>query len=131
MRSHKCSSILSNESVEDSKSSESPFIAPYTVSLQKLRINNESKIIFGHININSLRNKFDSLIEGIHGRIDILMISETKLDDTFPEGQFKIHGYSKPYRLDRNSNGGGIMIFVREDIPSKTLYVENLPMESL
>ena len=30
-------------------------------------------------------------------------------------------GFSLPYRLDRNCNGGGVMIFVREDIPSKLL----------
>ena len=31
------------------------------------------------------------------------MISETKLDSFFPNGQFQIDGYSEPYRLDRNS----------------------------
>ena len=29
--------------------------------------------------------------------------------------------YSKPYRLDRNSKGGGIILYVREDIPSKLI----------
>ena len=42
------------------------------------------------------------------------MISETKLDSSFPNGQFQIHGYSEPYRLDRNGNGGGILVFIRE-----------------
>ena len=41
------------------------------------------------------------------------MISETKLDSSFPEGQFLIPGYSSPYRLDRNCRGGGIMLYVR------------------
>ena len=40
--------------------------------------------------------------------IDILIISKTKLDSSFPNGQFQIHGYSEPYRLDRNRNSGGI-----------------------
>ena len=31
--------------------------------------------------------------------IDILMISETKLDPSFPIGQFQIHGFSEPYRF--------------------------------
>ena len=43
----------------------------------------------------------------------------------FPEAQFTIHGFSKPYRLDRNANGGGILIYVREDIPSKELNLHN------
>ena len=49
------------------------------------------------------------------------MISETKLDSSFPNGQFQIHGYSEPYRLDKNGNGGGILVFIREDIPTKLI----------
>ena len=52
---------------------------------------------------------------------DILIITETKLDDTYPILQFHIDGYSMPYRLERNRNGGGVIIYVREDIPSKVL----------
>ena len=32
-----------------------------------------------------------------------------------------IHGYNEPYRLDRNKHGGGVLIYVREGIPSKPL----------
>ena len=32
-----------------------------------------------------------------------------------------------PYRLDRNKNGGGKIIYVREDIPTKILRKYNLP----
>ena len=35
----------------------------------------------------------------IQNNIDILLVSETKLDDTFPVGQFYIDGYSTPYRF--------------------------------
>ena len=42
--------------------------------------------------------------------IDILVITETKLYDT---AQFLVPGFSKPFRLDRNRKGGGIMIYVR------------------
>ena len=45
------------------------------------------------------------------------MISETKLDPCFPNGQFHIHGFSEPSRFHRNSNGGGILLYIREDIP--------------
>ena len=57
------------------------------------------------------------------------MISETKLDNSFPEGQFLIEECSKPYRIDRNCHGAGIMLYVKADIPSKLLFIESLPME--
>ena len=53
--------------------------------------------------------------------IDILVISETKLDDIFPVGKFIIEGYGVPYRVNRNANGEGIMLFIRQDITSKLL----------
>ena len=61
--------------------------------------------------------------------LDILIITEIKLDDTFPVSQFHFDGYSKPYRLDRNRKGGrgGVIIYVREDIPSKILTKHVLP----
>ena len=58
------------------------------------------------------------------------MISESKIDYYFPNSQFFLDGYSTPYRLDRNRNGGGIMLFVRNDIPSKMISIEKLPTES-
>ena len=97
--------------------------------LKTLRIKNLNRIILGHININSLRNKFDQLKEFVMGKIDILIISETKLDQTFPTGQFLMHGYSDPFRLDRTAHGGGILIFIREDIPSKLLTTHSIPKD--
>ena len=57
----------------------------------------------------------------VKNKVDILMVSETKLDGSFPTVQFLLHGFSVPYRLDGNSKGGGILLFVREDIPSTLL----------
>ena len=56
-----------------------------------LRKRNIDKIIVAHLSINSLRNKFDSLIGQITGNVDILMVSEKKLSDSFPIGQFIIY----------------------------------------
>ena len=58
------------------------------------------------------------LSDQIKGNIDVLLVSETKIDDSFPIRNLFIDGFSTPYRLDRNSNGGGLMLFVREDISS-------------
>ena len=49
------------------------------------------------------------------------MISETKLDETFPAVQFSLQGFCDPYRYDRNRNGGGIMLYIRENIPSRLI----------
>ena len=57
------------------------------------------------------------------------MTSETKLDNSFPEGQFLIPWYSSPYRFDINCCGGGIMLYVRKDITSKLSSIENQPIE--
>ena len=35
--------------------------------------------------------------------------------------QFFIQGYSDPLRLDRNAGGGGLLVYVRSDIPSSEL----------
>ena len=51
--------------------------------------------------------------------VDILVITETKLDDTFLTSQFLVTGFSVPYRLDQNRCRGGIMIFICDDIPSR------------
>ena len=64
------------------------------------------------------------------GYVDILLVLETKTDDGFPQGQFIIDGFSVPYRLDRNCLSGGLMLFVKEDIPSNLLSIEEKPIES-
>ena len=90
-------------------------------NLKKLRQKNLNRIIIAHININSVRNKFELIKDSIKDNIDIFMISETKRDDSFPLGQFLIEGFTL-YRRDRDRKGGGIMFFVREDIPSKIVF---------
>ena len=57
----------------------------------------------------------------VNGFVDILLITECKLDDSFPTAQFYMQGYSSPFRLDRNSYGGGILLYVREDTPAKPI----------
>ena len=89
--------------------------------LKNVRLKHVNRLICAQSNVNSIRNKFDSLINIINNNIDILMISETKLDPSFPTGQFHIHGFSEPYRFDRNSNGGGILLYIREVIPAKLI----------
>ena len=101
-------------------------------TLQKLIVNNPLRIIVGQLNINSIRNKFDALCNVFKQKIDILLVSETKIDDTFPLAQFCVEGYSTPYRLNRTCKGGGLLLYVRDDIPSKQIklkFIENEAFE--
>ena len=61
--------------------------------LRKLRIKNLNKIIIAHLNINSIRNKFEMLALLFQGVIDILMICKTNIYDSFPTEQFIIEVY--------------------------------------
>ena len=54
---------------------------------------------------------------------DILLISETKIDSSFPTAQFHIDGYII-YRSDRNENGGGLLLYIRDDAPSDLLKID-------
>ena len=73
-----------------------------------IRITNLNRIVISHMNINSIRNKFELLAEAII---------------TFPTSQFIIPGFTSPYRFDRTKDGGGILVYIREDIPSKLLNI--------
>ena len=54
--------------------------------------------IFAHLNANLLEPKYEPLKALIKENVDILLVSETKPVDTFPNGQFKVGGHEKPIR---------------------------------
>ena len=114
-------------------SSDNHFSTVIITVLDRVRLNNADMLIIGHLNVNSLRNKFEMLRETVKDKLDILLISETKVDLSFPSSQLAINGFISPLRLDRNSSGGGIMLFVREEIPSKISreYQPNITVENI
>ena len=73
--------------------------------------------IIVHLNINSIRNKFDTL-DNIVKAFDIFLISESKLDNTFAINHFAVGGY-KVFRCDYNRFGSSLML--RKNIPCKPL----------
>ena len=93
-------------------------------TLRKLKNGNPNKISIDHLNINSIRHTLELLKELIGINLDIFLISETKLNDTFPPGQYLIDGYQVPFRFDRNDNGGGLLLYFRDHIPWKKLKLE-------
>ena len=45
----------------------------------------------------------------------MLIIAETKLDNTFINSQFAVDNYHL-WRADRNSRGGGLLVYIRSDL---------------
>ena len=92
-------------------------------------------LISGHIKINGFRNRFYEISDlSTQSLLDISFVSETKLDMSFPNIQFNVPGF-KCHRADRNSRGGGIIAYVRNDLPHRRWddleTVVNLPVEAL
>lgn len=95
-------------------------------ALKKLREKNSERPIFAHLNINSISSKFEPLFDIVQDNIDFLLVTESKIDDTFPHGQFQVEGFARPIRLDRTRNGGGLIIFIRDDLTCKELKPRTL-----
>lgn len=79
--------------------------------------------IIGYLNINSLRNKIIDLREVIKkAPLDIFCIDETKLDESYPDWQFKIENYQfPPFRRDKKPKSGGKMVFVKKGLIVKRI----------
>ena len=77
------------------------------------------QMIFSHLNVNGLSGKYAEIHEILRkGLTDMLFLSETKLDCSYPNPQFHINSYVT-HRQDRNAHGGGLACYVRETIPHK------------
>ena len=70
--------------------------------------------------MNSVRNKFSSLQQTVLSKTDIVLPSETKTDDSFPDSQFFAEGF-KMYRKDRTKTGGGVLLYVNENLRGKII----------
>ena len=90
------------------------------ISLKQANLNN---LFISYLNLNSLRYKIIDIREALcKVQLEIIALSETKLNSEFPDAQFKIDGYHfPPSRKDRDENGGGLMIYVRNDIITRRL----------
>ena len=112
--------MMNDDSSDTSKTPDLQTEAPTCDNWRELRVLRSScprNLIMGFININSLRNKylclkdiFDSYL------VDYFSVLETKLDDSFPDAQFCPRDFTM-MREDVSASSGGIMTFVRCDIP--------------
>ena len=83
------------------------------------RKSNPTNLTAGFLNVNSIHNKFAALQHILRNSyVDLLGISEAKLDDTFTHGQFYVDNYVLN-RKDRTSHGGSVALYVRSDIPNR------------
>ena len=77
--------------------------------LNQTRQKKSRNVIIGALNMNSFLNKFDQLKLLCKNTIDVLLVlTETKLDDSFSSCQFHIEDCSILQREDKNDNGGGV-----------------------
>ena len=95
--------------------------------IKSLKLKYPKQPSIAYLNINSIRNKFEELKIIVKKNIDILIIADTKIDESFPTNQFKMDGYRTPYRYRTNENVGGLLIYINENIPSKELTGFKIP----
>lgn len=87
--------------------------------LKDVKKKHPRKFIVAHLNINSMKFKFVEIEELLNEKtVDLLFISETKIDSSFRNSIFEVSGY-KLERHDRNIHGGGLAAFIRTDIPAR------------
>lgn len=86
------------------------------------------------LNIVSLPKYIDQLRIYLHSKpIDILALNETRLDSSISNKEMGIPGYTLE-RNDRNRNGGGVALYIRNSIDyevDKTLASNELNLEWL
>ena len=116
----------SNDTVTPGENLEIEEINPGS-TLRDLKAKNVDRPVIAHLNINFLESKFEPLKSLVKDNVDILLVSETKLDNSYTSEQFIIDGYSKPIRLDRNCHGGGVLFLIRDDLPCRVLSSHTLP----
>ena len=102
--------------------------ADFTVTL-RLNRSKYSKNIFSHLNINSIRNKFENLKEVTINHVDIFVLAETKIDKSFTTTQFIIEGFYKPLRLDISDKSGGLLVYARSHLQSPQLTKFETPSD--
>jgi len=85
-------------------------------------LENRGKIEMCRVNARSIyasrcHNKLYDLavVASVHN-FDILCVTEGWLSSNVDNSCISLSGYSEPFRLDRNSFGGGVMAYVKSDL---------------
>ena len=86
--------------------------------LHQQRLKYAKNLIIGHLNEHSVRHKFFNFNELVLSDTGICLISDTKLDDSFPDQQFHVNGY-KMFRKDRSKFGKFNFVCQKKTFPVK------------
>ena len=79
----------------------------------------EHSVSILHCNIRSIRNKLDYIIDNFCD-FECLCFTETHLDDNVDNSQISLTSdYGIPYRKDRTNHGGGILVYVNNNLIHK------------
>ncbi|XP_060577446.1 uncharacterized protein LOC132734674 [Ruditapes philippinarum] len=106
-----------NHSFQDDINTSTNTDVDHLNELKNLRKANLKRPLISHLNINSVKNKFTEIHDILSEKlVDMLILSETKLDNSYNNNIYNFPGY-KMERKDRNKHGGGILIYVRDDLP--------------
>ena len=71
----------------------------------------ENTLSIFHANIQSLRNKFNYIIDIVED-FDIILFTETHLDNSISDADISLSGFEVPIRRDRNCSGGGTIFLL-------------------
>ena len=102
---------------------------PWSNAIKCLKLENPRNVSCGYLNINTIANKWENFMSLINKNVDMLCFAETKLDSSFPSGKFFEAGYASPYRLDVSANSGGLLVYIKEHIPSRLLRKFTVPKD--
>ena len=113
------------ESKSDNHNNDENISFPF---LKKIKSQHPKNIFFGQLNVNSIRNKFESIQEIVQNTFDIFLACETKIDSFFPTQQFSTPEY-RIFRKDRNARGGGLLFYVNQNRNCKVLNKYPMPQD--
>ncbi len=93
----------------------------------KRRLDNLKNIVFSHVNINSLKKETNAPLDYFKyilnkHFIDILCISEAKLNNGIVNRDINCSRHFKVNRKDRSLISGGWCTWIQSDIPQQRLY---------
>ncbi len=109
-------------------SSDSDFVS--VNHLRHVRISYMKNFLATYLNINSLRNKISDVKDSIQrNSLDFMGVAETKLDESYKEGECSLENY-RSFRKDNTLMTGGLHAYVRSDIPcQRRPELDNKTME--
>jgi len=81
-----------------------------------------------HVNIRSLsRSKLLAIKTSLCNLYDVITVSETFLHQGVSDDVFSIQGFHNIIRKDRDGHGGGVAIYIRNNIPFKRVHEFEVP----